>query len=622
MAIQGRSGSTKFRKGLIFFGLLCIGAVVFYKPLVLAGCRAALKVALPEKEGRVFSYEKLEWEEGAVVLTGLLYKDAGVELVAERIAMRLSGDLFHLVFQPEIAVLYPQMHLLASEDAQAPGLPFLYRSRFVQPRLSIVEGIVEFPSAARFYFSMTPSEEVDAIGDFVLCSDPTPGAVPLFSAHLALRGAHLETGFKLQAEDVREVLPLSALFFPKLKGEWEKARGELELEGVLLLDLSQHFEELHCRALGKKLLFSGSEVGIDLQCEEALCSFSYPTDQGAGNFWEKLSASLEIRRGSFGCGAPLFDHAFGAKDLEGKFEFEPGEEPKITFSGTLVQEKRKLPFSLAGVGGLHEDAAFWTEATLLCTTPGRTEMQAALSFSSQGEGDFAFHGNVESADAEHIDFFRAFAGAPGECVEGSLAGEATLLYRGGRWESASVEARLLKRLGWSLTDRSVTVFAEEGQGEGTFDLTPENRGALREARFALKGAEYRASDLQAGAAELHGEGSLLKLRFGGENFEVKHAHAQLRVPHIAALAAECVYVPSLKQWEGHIPLSNGVLHSTYGDLTLAGMEGELQVDGGQLTISDVTGELEGLALCANLALDVSGGEDARFLFRPPGWMGR
>src|SRR5579871_109396 len=154
-------------KKWFFLGLLCLCALFFYKPLLLVGCKFAL-----HRIGGTVSYEKMEWENGSIVISGLQRKDLNSEVAIDRIELKLAGS--PLRFCPKIILSHPQILILSSGEQQPLCFPFLYRTRFMQPSWEIKNGVFQLPTGGRFYFSMLPGEEKETIGHFVFSSDPDP----------------------------------------------------------------------------------------------------------------------------------------------------------------------------------------------------------------------------------------------------------------------------------------------------------------------------------------------------------------------------------------------------------------------------------------------------------------
>ena len=480
----------RFKKKWLLLGVACAGAVIFHQPLLLFGCKIALKRALPETDGRVVSYEKLEWEEGAIVLSGLLVNEPGAEWIVDRIELKCAGDFFRARFAPVVTIVHPQI-LLKSSDTHTPPLGFLYRSRFFQPSWVVKNGVLQLPSS-RFYFSMDPGGSEELIGSLRFSYDPNPLVKPMFSAEIGRGEQGLQIGFKLQESDLERLMPLAGLIRSDIKVEWERASGEVELEGVVSFGPSFEISELHLHGIAKDVALSSSKMGVILECNELQGSFSFPATGDQVFFWDKFSASLVLSRAECYLSAPLFEHPFGMKNLNGTLGFEPQKEPQLILNGTLVQEKRKVDFSLLGKGGVQEDSTFWSEIDFVLGSLRGDQMHTVFSLCSQEDASLALHAKVENARFDHLDFLRAFVGLPGECVEGVASGEAMLLYNNG-WQSIAVENCLLDRMRWYSPAHEMTVFAELVQGSCA--LRPGQKWTLDDLHFEMKEGEYLGPDV-------------------------------------------------------------------------------------------------------------------------------
>ncbi|MBS0603852.1 MAG: hypothetical protein JSS60_02310 [Verrucomicrobia bacterium] len=490
MAHDPRYGAKKFKKGWLALGFLCVGAALFHKPLLILGCKAALHQALPQGEGRVLSYDKMQWENGAIAISGLIFKAPGSELMIDRIEFKFSGDPLRLRFSPQVNVIHPQILLSSSKETSAPALPFLYRTRFFQPLWTVKNGVLQLPSSSRFYFSMAPKDYPESIGTLLFSYDPNPEVTPMFSADLSMRDKNLQVGFKLQESDLSRLLPLTALIQSEVHRDWEKAAGEVELEGLISLDSSFAIQEVHFQGSGNKIALFGPKMGVDVSCDEVQSSLSYPIEDAQGFFWDKLKAFISVSNGSCSLSAVQFGSAIGLRGLKGEFSFEPGTEPHLTLSGAIFQEQNQIGFNLSGKGGVQEDSTFWSEMALVSTSQKGNQAQALFSLCSNEGGDLALHMKIDNADFQHIDFLRTAAGLPGQCVEGVAAAEATLLFQSGNCQKASVENCLIENVRWYFPEQKITVHSEQIAGDCCLDLGAGQKFALDALHVKVDGGDY------------------------------------------------------------------------------------------------------------------------------------
>lgn len=476
--------SRRFKKRWLLLCFVCVGVVIFHQPLLLLGCKVALRQMLPNTEGREVSYEKIEWEGGVIALSGLAIKDLNSELTVDRIELQFAGDFFRAHFAPVITLVHPQMIVKKSDGHPSSALAFLYRSRFFEPRWEVKNGVLELLSS-RLYFSMSSAEARESIGVLSLSHDPDPWVAPMLSAEIRAAEQKLQIGFKLQMSDLNQLLPLTTLVFSDLPREWEKVSGDVELEGSIFLNKGFGLEELHLRGTGHGITLASSKMGIALECGEMEGSFSFPAFEGAGFFWDRFAASLTVD------GAECALGALGIKNLSGRLVFEPQKEPELFTHGLLLQGGQEMAFDLLGKGGVHEDSTFWSEMEF--TLGGG--MHALCSLSKYEEGALGLHVTVEEVGFEHLDLMRALSGSPGECVEGTASGEATLLYKGGRWHSLSVEKCLLDRVRWYFPQQGATVFSERIEGECMLASSELSQWALEDLHLKVQGGDYLDSDL-------------------------------------------------------------------------------------------------------------------------------
>ena len=446
----------KFKKSWIVLGLLCLGALFFHKPLLLIGCKAAL-------HRLHFTYEKMQWEDGAIAVSGLQSEN----LTIDRIELKLSGSF--LKFEPKITISHPQLLVSLDED-QTHSLPFLYHvSRFIEPHWEINNGVLQLPTGGRFYFSMAPGPEAESIGHLVVSSDPDPRIPPMFTADLAQVEKSLQVGFQLQESDLGRLLPLSALIFPKMPRAWEQAGGEVQLEGLVYFDKSLQIQELHFQGEGREILFSAPTIGIDLQCDELLGKFSCSAEDSAIFFAVRFIAYFAVNNGNFLFGAPFVEQELRIEDLLGALNFEPHKEPELVLSGALLHQERRLAFDCLGKGGIREDKSCWSEMALNCDG-----MQAALSLCGEPGGDLSLHLQVEDADAQQIEFLRSLSQIPGKCIEANASTlHLTFFYKDDRWEKVSVDNCRIENFRWAIPEENATLYFKELLADCTF-TTPRN----------------------------------------------------------------------------------------------------------------------------------------------------
>jgi hypothetical protein len=408
---------------------------------------------IPKKEGRMVSYEKMFWEDGAIAVFGLQVKDPEAEVTIDRIELKFSGSVFHL--KPKITLLHPQILLSSARKQETPSLPFLYRTRLIKPCWEIKNGVLQLPTGGRFYFSMSPGVAKESIGDLVFSSDPDPLVPPMFSASLALIEEKLQIGFTLQESDLSRLLPLASLIVQEVPRKWERAGGEVQLEGLLCFDRNFKLEELHCHGEGKQIVLTGPMMGMDLQCEEIKGFISYPTTEAGNLFGDKWSASLFVKKGSY-----LVNEEFGIKDLDGSLCLEPKKEPALVLNGHLVQQGREISFGCVGKGAWMHDATFWSEIELHSISSLGQAMQATVSLCSHDSGDVSLRLHVDNADSEHLNFARALSGISGCFLEGTARMTATFLYREGNGTKASLENCHLDNIRWSVPQTQATLFSK------------------------------------------------------------------------------------------------------------------------------------------------------------------
>ena len=485
-----RHGAKKLKKIWIVIGMLFAVAILFHKPLLLMGCKALLHQVVLGKEGRMVSYERIEWEKDAIAMTGLIFKDRSSELRIDRVELRFKGSVSGLCLAPDVTVIHPQIMVYSSHEQESHSFPFLYRTRWIQPRWTVRNGVLQLPLSSWFYFSMSSLETEESIDRIVFSYDPDTEISPMLIAYLSMRDKILNIGFRLDESDLSRLFPLTALIAPDMYRDWKEASGEVELEGMVAIDSSYQIRGVQLNGSGKNLAMTGSKMGMALQCEEAQLSLVCPISDEKGFFWDKVCASILLKEGSCAIQAPLFENVVGIKDLHGQLSFEPNSEPDLVLSGCLFQAQEEVAFHLFGKGGVQKDSTIWSELELHCTSPKGKKMQGIFSLCSQTSKELALHIKVENADFEHLEFFRSLLGVSGRCVDGMAAFSASLFNQDGQWKRVLVENCHLQKMRWYFPQQEMTVYSDEVILDCLFETSRDQKWLLQDLHVQMEGGEY------------------------------------------------------------------------------------------------------------------------------------
>jgi len=460
-----------FKRGGFVLLLLAGSAALLHKPLLLLGCKALLHRSFPS-----VSYEKMQWEGGAIVISDLSCRDSNSALRIDKVELKMAGEWLRLCFSPQITLIHPQILLLASEKSASSGLSALfYRRGFFEPHWTVEQGVLQLASTP-FYFSVQPQDFPESIGHLLLSCNPNLSVAPMLSAELSVIQNTLQVGFKLQESDLGRLKPLTAL----LDRGWDEILGEVELEGVIAFDPSFEVQQLHVQGTGRHLVVLAP--GLALQCDQVEAFLSYPIEGREGFVWDKLKTAISVENAN----ATLSHKEIGIRGLSGQLTSSPETGPDLLLSGWGFQGEDQLAFTLSGKGGVQEDATVWSEMALVSTSPRGGEARSLLSLCSQEEGDVALHMKVENADFEHIDFLRACAGLPGKCVEGVGSIAATLFFHHKELQRASVEQCLCEEVRWYFPEHQITAYAGQIAGDCSF----QQSFTLENVHLKLEGGDY------------------------------------------------------------------------------------------------------------------------------------
>lgn len=601
MLQNSRPRSKRFIKSWFVFALICLAVTFFYKPLLLLGCKLALYRVIPKKEGRIISYEKMQWEERTIAISGLQIKDPNREVTIDHVALQLSRNGWQL--QPKITISHPQILISSASGENVPAAAFLYRNRFIQPHWEIRNGVLQLPTSGRFYFTMFPGDEKESIGHLVFSSDPDPHVSPMFSATLALIEDNVQVGFKLQESDLSRLLALTALMFQEIPRKWERAGGEIQLEGLVYLDPSFRLKELHCQGEGKQIAFTSSAMGIDLQWEEIKGAFSYPLADATAVLKDQLSASVILKGGN--C---LIDEQFGIKNFEGSFDLEPKKEPQLLLNGNLIYQGREISFGCVGKGTQVDDVAFLSK----------------IEFKGK-EGNLK--GEVK------------FSGPKGDCladinIEGDGREILTWLsdHKLPTLDPLPLELRMIATINNASEfkiDAMGSISEEPIQGFALFSVlnSPSPGTPLGHLpRLLFKEAKWQAEHLTeksygpfisllvpgievAGHLQCQAAigPSMFQLKLNGNEILVQHSVAQLYLPRVQEKSIQFNYDNVRKQWQGEIPLDEGQLNIRENNLSLDHLVGSLKLNVNADAEWDLQGHLNALKFPVNAFTSITEG---------------
>jgi hypothetical protein len=476
---------SKFKKKWCFL-LLVLGLVLFYKPIVLIGCKVILKKAIPPTETRTVHYKTIQWEEGAIVVSGLQIQDVCSTVLIDRIEMRLQADLLHLLLKPHIKVMHPHI-LLSGGQSQPVALPLLYYNKWIQPEWEVKEGELQLPSA-QFFFTVAPETQKERLSSFTF-SDHLNS--PMISGDLAIVHNHLQIQFKCAETALDRLLPLATLIPGMTKG-WEKATGEIEWQGLISFDTHGTIQELQFYGAGKKWNVQGPAQGINLQCEEIRGAFAYPSADAADSFWNQLSAFFYLKEGSCHIGTSLIGVPLSINQADVELKFEAKEEPEVQVTGILVQEGQQFPFSLSGTGKMQAGQNFWSEVKLDWGSSHYPPSQGLFSFTSTDGENLKLHLKMEQLSFEHLDFLRRLGAFPGKCVEGTARFEATLFYQEKTWQKMVIEEAHFENSRWYFPNQQLTVYAQNIANKAAFKKQDQH-WKLTDLTLQIENGDYLSS---------------------------------------------------------------------------------------------------------------------------------
>ena len=479
--------STRFKKRWIFFPLLCAVLFLAHRPLILFGCKLAIRTYLPSAH-----YEKIEWEEDRIACVGWQMQEGAVQVRIDRI--EIEPVIREFCFQPKVNVIHPEVVFSSFESQTDASLVFLYRNRFFSPQLEVQGGEMMLPSSKRLYYSLLPGENKEEVGTLTLSYSEDAASAPLFLCHVQKEKDLFSVFFDLREEDLSQLLPLTALIAPQVRREWEVARGAVDVRGQCVVDSAGALVRLEFTGSAHAIALESSSIGIGLSCEECTGTFSYPSSEEGLFFWDKLSASFLVKEADFHLSDSLVPCPFGMTHLNGELQLEPLKEPQLAMHGLVTKEEEQMRVTFSGKGSLQENDTFWSVIDCLCESPSGKQMQGVLSLCRHERDQDVLQLKIEHADYEHLDFFRFFIDLPGKCQRGSVSGSATWLFQEGVCLKASVDHCLIEDLQIAFTENQISTSIQKAEGECTLARDLSDQWKWEDLKLTWSGVDYIQAD--------------------------------------------------------------------------------------------------------------------------------
>lgn len=502
----------KSQKKWMFFLLLLGVTVLLHKPLILVGCKIALKSAFPH-----FSCESIDWEGGGIVVRGFKNGNLKTLVHVDKIGLIPEGGLFP--FRLKIVLTQPHIQCSSAHSDPLIPLPFFYQNSFFSPRWEVNDGVISLPSGEEYRCNMIPGEEKDEIGMLTFLSKKR-GLV--LETLMRIEEQRVRCHFQLEDSELSKLLPLAAFAYPPFDQQWEKVSGTVDLKGDCLVDTSLQILSLNFSGSLRHIALVSPAIGIDLECEECTGQFAFPVSEKETFWGDRCKADFLLQEGNLLLDAPLVQSSLGVKHLSGALRLEPSEEPHLAVKGTVLMERQELFVSLSGKGDIQEDDTFWSVIECQCTSPSGQSAQALLSLCRPEVSQDVVQLKIDKASHEHLDFLRSFLKLSGQCVEGSAEIALTCLFELGVCKQMTVDHCAIDDLRLVFQEEEGKAYLERAVGSGTLIRSFDEEWRWETLHLDLSNGSYSSSDCQL--SEVNGDLNMDEGEFGPSHIQGNWDH--------------------------------------------------------------------------------------------------
>ncbi|MBY0528963.1 MAG: hypothetical protein K2P51_02105 [Rhabdochlamydiaceae bacterium] len=386
--------SKKSRLLICSLALVLCALVVFRKSAVFFAVQWFLNSS---SHGKDFSYAQMQWEEDRLVLSQLAFFDSDFEIAVDKVSVDWNINWARLRLEPKISFVRPQVLLLGSKEPKTSSLPFLLipHERF-KVHLEVEQGILCVSDQA-LYFSLIPGQSWESIGTLTLSYHPELDCLPLLRTEVHRKQSSLEFSFYLHEEQISQIAPLWSLLPQTQQFPWHPVEGAIEITGSGAINSDLMLQNLSCHGSMRSVFLTHRVKDTALSVELLEGSFTYPTRQIPGPFWENAETELVLRQGnlqiSSNCSLSIANASCHVQN---------DQNPKLSLEGSLTVGQEILPLTLAGQGSIHADGAFWIDLVAKSDREQMCLLDAHLSCCSPEQDQMIFQINCEHAELKSL----------------------------------------------------------------------------------------------------------------------------------------------------------------------------------------------------------------------------
>jgi hypothetical protein len=416
----------KLRLVWLVAALVVCSVVVFRKNVLLFGAQWLLS---SPSDGRDLSYAKMEWENDTLVISQLALQDPNYEIAVDKVAIDWKIDWTHLRLEPQISLVRPQVLLVGNREKNSSSLPLLLipHKRF-KVHMKVEQGILCVSDQA-LYFSLSPGQAWESIGTLTLSYDPDPDSLPLLRTEVHRKRNSLEFSFYVHEQEISQITPLWTLLPQTQSLPWQPVEGSIEITGSGALSGDLTLKNLSCHGSVRSLSLSHRLTDTALTLELLEGSFTYPTREVPGAFWENGEAELVLRGGKLHLSPECSLSVHTAT-----CHVQNDQNPQLSLEGSLSVGEEIFPLTLTGQGSVHSDGSFWLDLIAKSCREETRLLDAYVSCCSPAQDQMIFQINCEHADLKSLLPFIS-----GD-LDGTVQGKLTLCMENGTFSQVNLDA--------------------------------------------------------------------------------------------------------------------------------------------------------------------------------------
>jgi hypothetical protein len=517
--------------------MLVAAALFFLRgPIVATGLQWAVRAATKEH----LSYDQRVWEKGVLTYTGVKVGDF---LSAEKLEVDFAWSR---PFYLESHVVLSRPHITVDLESKSNLLYALLlpSSKFFGMKWTIDEGSVDVGDAP-FKFTFLSGESREDLGRLVLYDQGVDIMHPLCVCAFGVVDHLVQAQIEVPSVSVERLEFLSTLMPANRLPKWKMARGDVSIQGQVLVDKMGAMNALSASIHLQSFMLNNTELSLSVEGEDLQTVFDYSFKE-KGSFWSRVYVDSALQ------GGHLLVSNLAVSDCLAVLSLKPGEDPYLELSGDVECLEKRYPLGIMGIGKVGPDLL--TSANLHCTlgleNGEKTEIGAILT--QDKASSYQMQCDLHHVGKEAIGLVQQVSllwGAKEEVDFGSgwICGKVGGLFENGELRKLQCDDVELVDGYLQLPRREVQGFIEKAHFSATFDKQEAWKIATFECdvtQGAISSKDWKGSDLNGNISiRNHAfEKSLLKGAFHGVPVEISFAGS------VDAFEMTTEFVDDSKSW--------------------------------------------------------------------------